>query len=167
MLDGTLNMRTLASLGFVLAAAALAGCGNSATAVTPKSGAERGIFISSGDCADAQKLTIDQCGDAIDRAVVVHQRQAPSYKSLNACVAVEGPDRCAKGVDGNYQANVQAFLITFGNVPSALPLYATSDGSAGFKGLDKQKYGLNDDGYTVSASAQAIAHENVKLGRKS
>ena len=163
---GTRAMRTLVLFGILLATAALAGCGNSATAVLPKNAVERGIFISSGDCAGARKLTIDQCGQVIDRAVALHQSSGPTYKSLNACAAAEGPDRCAAGVDGKYQPNLQAFLVTFGDAPNAVPLYATSDGSVGFKGLDKQKFGLNDDGYTVSDAAQATAHENARLAVK-
>jgi hypothetical protein len=160
-------MRTFASFGILLVAAILAGCGNSATAVTPKNTIERGIFISSGDCADFQKLTIDQCGQVIDKAVAMHQSRGPSYSSLHACAAIEGPDRCAKGVDGNYQPNLQAFLVTFGASASAVPLYATSDGSAGFKGLDKQNFNLNNDSYTFSDAAQALAHENARLAKKS
>jgi uncharacterized protein YgiB involved in biofilm formation len=159
-------MRTLVLSGILLATAALAGCGNSETAAAPKSPLERGIFISSGDCADLQKLTMDQCGQVIDRAVALHQSRGPSYRSLNACAAAEGQDRCAQGVDGNYQPNLQAFLVTFGKSPSAVPLYATSDGTVGFKSLDKQKFGLNDDGYTISDAAQALAHENARLGKK-
>jgi len=160
-------MRTIALFGILSAAAALAGCGNSATEVAPKAKAETGIFISSEDCATRQKLTIDECGQAIDRAVALHQSRAPSYNSLTACASVEGPDRCAKGVDGKYQPNVQAFLVTFGQPPSAVPLYATSDGSAGFKGLDKKNVGLKDDGNTFSESAEALAHENARLAKKS
>ncbi len=159
-------MRTLASFGILLATVTLAGCGNSETAAAPKGPLERGIFISSGDCADVQKLSIDQCGQAIDKAVALHQSRGPSYKSLNACAAAEGQDRCAQGVDGNYHPNLQAFLVTFGQSPSAMPLYATTDGSVGFKSLDKQQFSLNDDGYTFSDAAQALAHENSKLPRK-
>jgi hypothetical protein len=160
-------MQTPALFGILSVAVALAGCGNSATAVTPKTKAKTGIFISSGDCAGVQKLTIDQCGQVIDKAVALHQSRGPSYTSLKACAAAEGPDRCAKGVDGKYQPNLQAFLVTFGDPPSAIPLYATSDGSLGFKGLDKQKFGLNDDGSTFSESAEALAHENARLAKKS
>ncbi|WP_045836619.1 DUF1190 domain-containing protein [Hyphomicrobium sp. 99] len=159
-------MRMIALSGMLFAAVTLAGCGNSATAVTPKTKVETGVFISSGDCASMQKLTIDQCGQAIDKAVALHRSHAPSYKSLSACAAAEGPDRCAKGVDGTYQPNVQAFLVTFGQPPSALPLYATSDGSLAFKGLDKQKFGLNDDGSNFSESAEALAHENARMAKK-
>jgi len=146
-------------------AAALAGCGNGTTAKAPK--AETGIFISSGDCASTGKLSIDQCGQVIDAAVALHQNRAPSYKSLSACAAAEGPDRCARGVDGKYQPNVQAFLVVFGKPPSAIPLYATSDGSLAFKGLDKQKFGLNDDGSNFSESAATLAHQNARVSKKS
>ena len=47
-----------------------------------------------------------------------------------------------------------------------MPLYATSDGSSGFKGLDKQNFGLKDDN-TFSESAEALAHENARLAKKS
>ena len=38
------------------------------------------------------KLTVDQCGQAIDAAVALHEAEAPSYGSLSQCAAtVEGP----------------------------------------------------------------------------
>jgi uncharacterized protein YgiB involved in biofilm formation len=154
-------MRTLVTFGILLAAAALAGCGNSAPAVSGPP-AERGIYISSSDCAASEKLNLDQCGQLIDNAVVQHQNLAASYATLNACDAAEGQDRCAKGVDGHYHSNIEAFLVTFGQQPSAMPLYGTSDGTAGFKGLDRQNYGINDPRYTVSDSAQAAANDNAR-----
>ena len=160
-------MQKLAVFGMLFAVAALGGCGNSATAVSrSQTTVERGIFISTGDCADAGKLTIDQCGQAIDAAVTLHQNQAPSYKSLHACAEVEGPDRCARDVDGAYRSNVQAFFVTMSNRPSAVPLYASRDGTVGFLGLDKKAFVVNDDDYTMSAAAQAIAHENAKLRKR-
>ena len=158
-------MRSPAFFAVLLLAAGLSGCGSGSTKKAPK--AETGIFISSSDCASAGKLTIDQCGQVIDVAVALHQNRAPSYRSLTACAAAEGPDRCARGVDGRYQPNVQAFLVTFSEPPSATPLYATSDGSLAFKGLDKQKFGLNDDGSNFSESAATLAHQNARLPTKS
>lgn len=158
-------MRTTALSGVLFFAVSLAGCGNGA-AVAPKAKAERGVFISSSDCASVRKLTIDQCGQVIDKAVALHRSNATSYKSLSACAAAEGPDRCARGVDGRYQPNLQAFLVTFGAQPSATPLYATADGSLAFKGLDKQKFGLKDDGSNFSESAEALAHQNARMPKK-
>jgi hypothetical protein len=161
-------MQKFAVIGMLFAVVALGGCGNSATAVSRgQPAAESGIFISSRDCADAGKLTIDQCGQAIDAAVTMHRNQAPSYKSLNACAAVDGPDRCAKDVDGAYRSTVQAFFVTMSKRPSAVPLYASRDGEVGFLGLDKKAFVVNDDDYTMSAGAQAIAHENAKLRKRS
>ncbi len=154
-------MRTLSILGILLAAAALAGCGNSAPAVQGPP-AERGIYISSEDCASTEKLNIDQCGQLIDNAVALHQNMGPTYPTLDVCAAAEGADHCAKSYEGGYRPTVQAFLITFGQQPSAIPLYGTADGTAGFKGLDKQKYDLKNTAYTVSNSAQALANENAK-----
>lgn len=156
-------MRHLAPIGILLAAATLAGCGNN-TPPPPGPPAERGIFTSSSDCADSGKLTIDECGQAIDKAVALHQSRAPAYKSLDACTAKEGRDHCAKGVDEKYYPTIEAFLITFGTQPSALPLYGTSDGSVGFRSLDNRKFGLHDNRYSVSDSAEALAHENAKKG---
>ncbi len=154
-------MRTLATFGILLAVATLAGCGNSAPSVQGPP-VERGIYISSGDCAASEKLNIDQCGQLIDNAVAMHQNLAPSYSTLDACASAEGQDRCSKSFDGHDHPNAQAFLITFGQQPSAIPLYGTSDGTAGFKGLNKQKYDLKSTAYTVSDSAQTLANENAK-----
>ncbi len=157
-------MRAVAITGFLLAVAPLGGCGES-TPVASGPPAERGIYISSGDCADSGKLSIEDCGRLIDRAVALHQKLAPSYASLDACNAAEGKDRCANDVDGKYHPAIRAFLITFGSEARAQPLYGSSDGSAGFKGLDKAKYNLDGKGYSVSDSAQALAHENARAGR--
>jgi hypothetical protein len=159
-------MRYLATLGILVVLSALGGCGEDATAVPNGPAAERGIFISSSDCADAGKLTIDQCGQAIDKAVAMHNRKAASYKNLRDCAAVEGPDRCSRDVDGSYRSNLQAFLVTMSDPPSAVPLYASTDGSVGFRGMDKKAYPAIADGYTVSAAAQAAAHENAKLAKR-
>jgi hypothetical protein len=61
---------------------------------------------------------------------------------------------------------VQAFFVTMSNRPSAVPLYASRDGTVGFLGLDKKAFVVNDDDYTMSAAAQAIAHENAKLRKR-
>ena len=106
-------------------------------------------------------MTIDQCGDAIDQAVALDRTQAPSYRSLNGCVAAEGADRCSMSLDGVYRAQVQAFLVTLSKPPTAQPLYPSLDGSIGFRGIAKQAVNITDDSYTVSAAAQAIAHENA------
>ncbi|WP_290983329.1 DUF1190 domain-containing protein [Hyphomicrobium sp.] len=147
--------------GFLLALAALGGCGRSSPASSGPP-VERGIFISSDDCAQFGKLSIEECGQLIDHAVALHQRLAPAYASLDACTAAEGKDRCANGIDSKYHPTVAAFLITFGDKPSAQPLYGVSDASPGFKGLDKTKYALGDKDYSVSDSAEAIARENAQ-----
>jgi hypothetical protein len=159
-------MRYFPALAILVLLSGLGGCGENATAVSNEAAAERGIFISSGDCADAGKLTIDQCGQAIDKAVTLHNREAASYKNLRDCAAVEGPDRCARDVDGSYRSNLQAFLVTMSTPASAVPLYASTDGSIGFRGMDKKAYPAIADGYSISAAAQAAAHENAKLKKR-
>ncbi|MBA2127359.1 hypothetical protein DLM45_14165 [Hyphomicrobium methylovorum] len=156
-------MRSLVVIGMLGTVALLAGCGEDATAVQKEPASPQGIFVSSGDCASAGTLTIDQCGQAIDRAVAFDQKNAPTYGSLASCNKAQGPGRCAKAVDGAYRANIQAFLVTMSKKPRATALYAANDGSIGFADAEKNAFGVESETYTVSTSAQALAHENAHL----
>lgn len=160
-------MRTWALAANFIAASALMGCGNGAPsgqAAAPP--AARGIFISASDCAAANKISIDECGRAIDLAIATYQEKAPTYASLRSCEAVAGPDRCARGVDDRYRAQLQAFLVTMSNPADAEALWPPSDrGLTGFKSA-KGVIKAFDDGYTISADAQAMASDNSRLAEK-
>jgi hypothetical protein len=79
----------------MICALALSACGKAEEkqAVAPPKPPEHGVFVSSTDCADTVKLTLDQCGQAIDIAVGTHNARAAVYKSLRQCEGVEGPER--------------------------------------------------------------------------
>jgi uncharacterized protein YgiB involved in biofilm formation len=153
-------MRKIASLLSLLAFAALGGCSDDAP--VNQGPLDRGIFISSSDCAATEKLTLDQCGAVIDMAVATHQNAGPAYPALSACTAAEGPDHCSKDVDGRFRPRIAAFLITFGPQASATPLYNTADGAVGFKGIDNAVLGLEDASFTVSNAAQGVANQNAR-----
>jgi len=75
--------------------AALGGCGDaSQPEAKARPPVEHGVFISARDCAATGKLTVDQCGQAIDAAVARHEAEAPAYGSLSQCEATVGADRC-------------------------------------------------------------------------
>ncbi len=154
-----------AALSF-LAAITMAGCGNSSEPSQPQVKVPRGIFISASDCADAGKLTLDECGQAIDMAVALHEKQAPFYTSLQKCVAAEGSDFCDKTVDG-YRARLQAFLVTLNpKRPTAAPLYPSKPGSPGFRSAAKEAVDATDESLNVSVAALTVANENGKNGKK-
>ena len=104
------------------ALALLAACGKSEEPQAAAPPPETGVFISSGDCADSGKLTLDACAEAIDGAVAAHEVQAPTFKTVNQCAGTVGPDRCDKGVDGLNRARIQAFYVVMSTPPSAVPL---------------------------------------------
>jgi Protein of unknown function (DUF1190) len=147
----------------LVAAIALGGCGNAeepkATAPPP----EHGIFTSAIDCAGFGKLTVDQCGHAIDRAVTAHQAQAPLYKSLNQCEATEGPERCDKVADREYRPRIQAFLVTMSDPATAVQLYAPHGSTAAFRSPSRQEIAATDESMNVSREALTVANENAKL----
>jgi hypothetical protein len=147
----------------ILAAAALAGCGDAGPSGPPKAPVERGVFISTSDCAASGKLSLDACGAVIDAAVAMHDRQAPAYASLRQCTAAEGANRCDKSVDGKYRSRLQAFFVTMGNPPSALPLYPAPSGKVGFRSISRQLVDVEDESLRVSVAAITLAHENAKL----
>ncbi len=149
----------------LLASTVLAGCGSGSQPSQPQAKVPRGIFISASDCADAGKLTLDECGQAIDMAVALHEKQAPFYTSLQKCVAAEGSDFCDKTVEG-YRARLQAFLVTMNpKRPAAAPLYPSKPGSPGFRSAGKETVDANDESLNVSVAALTVANENGKIAK--
>ena len=146
-----------------LSALLLSACGK---AEEPKSAvppAELGVFISTSDCIEAGKLTADQCAQAIDMAVALHNEQAAFYKSLRSCEVAEGPERCDKTGEAEYRARLQAFYVVMSNPPSAVPLYPPQGASVGFRSPSKQTIDARDENIHVSYAAQTVAYENAKL----
>ncbi len=145
---------------FVALAAAcstlLAGCSGGSSKAKPAKKAEQSVYTSTADCADAGKITIDECIDAIEPAISAHIKKSPVYKSLKRCEKAEGADRCERDAGDSYRPKLRAFLVTFGAKRTiAAPLYATKDGTSGFRKLDKSVVsGHNED---INFSSQAIA----------
>ena len=144
-------------------AALLGGCGQAEAPKAPPPPPERGIFISASDCAENGILSAELCGQAVDKAVSIHEQAAPSYKSLRQCTAAEGPDRCSKAVDGSYRARLQAFFITMSNPPDAIPLYPSTANAVGFRSAGRQAVDATDENIHVSIAALTVANENAKL----
>ena len=125
--------------------------------------AEVGVFTSTSDCADAGKLTADECGHAIDQAVAAHSQNTVIHKSLRMCEAAEGPERCDKTGEGEYRARVQAFFVTMSKPATAVPLYPSSGGTAAFRSPSKQELNVHDESLNMSHSAMSVASENARL----
>lgn len=159
-------MTRLLKAACILAVALLAGCGSE----KPKNAAnaapvERAIFISTNDCVDSGKLSMEQCSYAVDNAVAIHQQQAQTYSSLARCAAAEGEDRCDKSVDG-YRPRLQAFLVTVAPQPIAVPLYPAAPGRSGFRSAKKEAFAPDNDAYTFSIAALSLANDNAKGGKR-
>ena len=147
--------------GVVLAAIsiALAGCGGekkqSAAAVF------RGIYTTSSDCAGSGKINAEQCIEAMEKAVIEHEKAAPSYTSLRSCENTEGKDRCERTHTGSYRPVLLAFLVTASTPPKATPLYAPGDKKVGFRTAAKEFFLTSDDSVAMSQHAQTLAEANV------
>lgn len=164
-----LTSTTLSGLTLVIAALSLAGCGggDGGTKKTAEPPPFRGIYTASGDCADSGKLTIDQCLDAMEKAVAEHEKSAPSYTSRKSCEATEGADRCERTHVGNYRPVLLAFLVTALKPPVAKPLYASGDPKKiGFRTATKDFYLINDEAVTMSEHAHTLAEANVEKKSK-
>ena len=146
-----------------LAALVLAACGGGAPPPPAGPPVERGIFISSGDCADSKKLSPEECDKAIDDAVAQHEAHAVVYKTVRACEIAAGPDRCNKTGASQYRPRLQAFFVVMSKPPTAVPLYAPQASSMAFQSLSKQIIHAKDETIIVSASAITLANENAKL----
>lgn len=156
----TFKYPLFASFGAI---ALLTGCGEAEKPKAAAPPAERGIYISASDCADGGKLSAEQCAQAIDQAVAIHEQTAPGYKTLSQCIAAEGAERCDKTVDGAYRARLQAFFVTISNPPHGVPLYPPAGSSIGFRSPSRQAVSARDESLHVSLAALTLAHENSKL----
>ena len=146
----------------------LTACGKAEELKAAGPPAERGIFISTSDCADSGKLTAEQCGQAVDMAVAAHEQQAPTFKSLRLCEAASGVERCEKSSNDQYRARLQAFFVTMSDPPTAVPLYAPAKGKAiGFRSASKQAIDARDETLHVSTIALSLAYDNAKLPEES
>lgn len=145
--------------------ALLSGCGGDPAPASKSAAApiERGVFISATDCAATGKLTLDQCGQAIDNAVAAHEAKAPVSNTADECEGTFGSDRCDKGVDGRYRPRLQAFFVTLALPPRAVPLYPPSSSLIGFQSPSRQPIDARDDSLRVSVAALTLAYENAKL----
>jgi hypothetical protein len=153
-----LTARSLLSVAVI--ALATSACGKSESK-GPTSTGPQGIFVSASDCAAAGKLSLDQCGAAIDGALIANEKNGKTYTSFQQCGATEGESYCDKGVDGNYRGRILAFLITMGSKPTAEPLFAaTTKKEIGFRSPSKSMINALDDTLIVSSAALGVAHDN-------
>lgn len=139
----------------VLAVLPLAGCGDGAA--KPTAQVPRGIYTSSSDCAEAGKLSFEQCAEALERAVAAHEKLAPNHASLKSCEKTEGESQCERTAAGDYRPRLLAFLVAATTPPTARPLYAAPAGKEGFRASDKTLFLISDDNLTFSGHAQTLA----------
>ena len=134
----------------------LTGCSGGSSKAKAAKKAEQSVYTSTSDCADQGKITIDECIDAIEPAISLHVKKAPTYSSLRSCEKAQGADRCERDAGDSYRPKLRAFLVTFSEKRNvATPLYATKDGTSGFRKLDKSLVsGHNED---INFSSQAVA----------
>ncbi len=137
----------------VVAALGLTGCGKSTKSSGPVEW--KGIFTTAADCADAGKLSYDECSDAMARAVTDHESNAQTYSELRFCEAKEGPGRCEFG-SGKYRSRLLAFLVTEGKPPKAVALYPPAKGRTGFRDSGGTLYTTDNEQLTFSEHAQTM-----------
>ncbi|MBL8565249.1 MAG: DUF1190 domain-containing protein [Hyphomicrobiaceae bacterium] len=146
------RLSTLIGLS-VVAALGLTGCGKSTKSSGPVDW--KGVFTTATDCADAGKLSYDECSDAMARAVADHESNATTYSELRFCEAKEGPGRCEFG-SGKYRSRLLAFLVTEGKPPKAMPLYPPAKGKTGFRDSGGTLYTTDNEQLTFSEHAQTM-----------
>ncbi len=153
----------LSLIATLAAATTLTACGQAEQPKSEAPPAEHGVFISSTDCADTGKITLDDCGQAIDSAVAAHNENSAVYKSLRQCEAAEGPERCDKIGENEYRVRVQAFFVTMSTPATAVPLYAPNASTAAFRSPSKQELSAKDESLHMSPAAMTVANENARL----
>lgn len=150
----------------IASATLLTACGSAEVPKIAAPPAEKGVFVSSSDCTEAGKISEDACGKAIDQAVAIYSQTATMHNSLRLCEVAEGPERCVKAGENQYRVRVQAFLVTMGNPPTAVPLYPPPTPTAAFRSPSKQDLNVNDESLNMSHQAMAVASENARLPRR-
>ena len=144
----------------------LAGCGDShpPPAATPAKPIVKGVFVSARDCSDSGNGTVEACEGAIDRAVAEHLASAPNYPSAKLCEATEGANMCERTESKSWRPRLVAFLVTFGEPISAVPLYAHKS-EPGFRNLGgKLTVLVSDEAYSFSKLALGNAEAFLQTG---
>ncbi len=141
------------------------GCGGDEPAVKEKP-VVRGIVTSAIECADIYNVDIDKCQKAIRGAISIHESEAPKYNRLAKCQAAEGAQRCERAGQTDFSRRLQAFQMKFSDPPTAVPLYATTDSTAGFISLNDTAVLMDQDEIKFSDHAATIAEQNAELPKK-
>jgi uncharacterized protein YgiB involved in biofilm formation len=150
----------------LIALSGLAGCGQDETKAvgdTQKAQrvSDRGIFLSSEECAVSEKLSIGECSEAILKALTEYDTKNAGYENEADCVAAFGHDRCEVRIGGRYRARAQAFLVTLELPADAVSLFAPSRAIVGFQSASGQEIDATDHTLLVSEAALALAKENA------
>lgn len=127
---------------------------------------ERGVVTSALECADTYSLDIAKCQKAIRDAISSHEETATKYNRLHKCEAAEGPQRCERAGQKDFSRRLQAFLVGVTDPPLAAPLYATTDGKAGFLRIDGTEILLDQDAIKFTEQAAVMAEKNANLPKK-
>jgi hypothetical protein len=122
---------------------------------------DRGIFLSSEECALSGKLSIGEFSEAILKALTEHDTKNPGYENEADCIAAFGRDRCEVRIGGRYRARAQAFLVTLELPADAVSLFAPSPAIVGFQSASGQEIDATDHTLLVAETALALAHENA------
>ena len=149
------------------ASLALAACGGEETE-KPKAEAptERAVYTSALDCESGGKLDLEQCTSAIERVVAIHDKNAPKYRSLDACEEVQGADKCERVDEKEFRPRLSAFVVLPQDPNTAKPLYLTLDGKEGFQTIDKEVILAKNDSYIFSRSARDAYELHASTGRR-
>jgi hypothetical protein len=162
-----MSIRVLAPIA--LLSIALAGCGGSDAQPKPKAGApvEKSIFVSVVDCEASGKFKTEDCEKGIEKAIRMHEKQAPSYKSEGSCEEKEGAGKCERLDERVFRPRLAAFLFDNTEPPTAKPLYLTLDGGQGFRGAEaKEVFLAKNDDLIFSKSASDLFELHGKKGKK-
>ena len=154
------------ALALVPLAALLAGCGKSGKKAEGPP-AFRGVYTTSSDCADSGKITIEQCMEAMQKAVAEHEKTAPKYSSLRSCEATEGPGRCERTESSGFRPILLAILVTGSTPPEGKPLYAATEKKViGFRSATKEHYLADNEAIPFSEHAQTLAEAHIETKSK-
>jgi uncharacterized protein YgiB involved in biofilm formation len=158
-------MQKLRIASLMIAVSGLAGCNQSDPAPTsaadPVRSEQLGIFLSSDECAFSGKLSIEQCGEAIQTALSGHDKEIAGYQSETDCLAMFPHSHCEVRIDGRYRRRAQAFLVTFATPPNATALFRPGRAIVGFRTASGQEVDATDKALQISRTAFDLAQENA------
>lgn len=130
---------------------------------------DRWVYTTAADCEAADKVKTEECGKAIDKAIIEHDQKAAKYPTMRDCEATEGIDRCERFAERHFRPRLMGYLFSQDKRLqfSAIPLYSGYKNATVFRDGNGKTYDAErTDGVVFSAEARRKAEGFAPVKRR-